>query len=70
MPDRRFLKPARPGLIVRDPEHGGARMSAQGAWCNWSVHWARRVADGDVVEAQAPPEDQAPPEAARAQESE
>jgi hypothetical protein len=69
MSDRRFLKPARPGLRVRDPDHGGALLPAEGAMCNWSTYWYRRVADGDVVEAPAPAEDSAVPAEAASESS-
>jgi hypothetical protein len=44
-----FLKPARPGLIVRDPETGAA-LAAGGETKPRNSYWIRRINDGDAVE--------------------
>lgn len=55
MPNKLFLTPARPGLIVRDPETGKA-LAAEGECKPRDTYWIRRINDGDVIAA-APPED-------------
>ena len=46
------LKPARPGLKVRDPERGG-HMPETGAAVPLNSYWLRRKHDGDVVAVKA-----------------
>jgi len=48
-----FLKPARPGLLIRDPRtmeplpEGGAEVAM-------TPYWLRRIIDGDVTVAKRP----------------
>lgn len=42
------VKPARPGLIIRDPETGRP-IPDEGKTVKWSSFWARRKLDGDIV---------------------
>ncbi len=44
-----FLKPAKPGLIVRDPITRNP-LAAEGETKPRNSHWLRRLKDGDVVE--------------------
>ena len=55
--ERHFVRPARAGLKVPDPDHGG-HLPESGAWVNWSTFWQRQLQDGDVVvaDAEAPAE--------------
>ena len=48
MSDRIFVKPA-PGLTVRKPV--GGYLAEAGEEVNRDSYWLRRLADGDVVEA-------------------
>lgn len=67
---QRFLKPARPGLVIRDPDHDGIRIAEGGQWVLWGPYWARRMSDGDVIEATPPPEEsESVPENAQAASS-
>lgn len=50
---KRYIKPAKKGLVVRQPKNGQP-LPAEGAWVNWNGHWARRKAEGSIVEAKAP----------------
>jgi len=50
-----FIKPARPGLIVRDPATGKA-LDAAGENKPRDTYWIRRKNAGDVITA-TPPED-------------
>lgn len=59
--DRIFIKPAAPGLKVRKPVNG--HLAAEGEEVNADSYWLRRMADGDVVEAERPA---AAPQAAKA----
>jgi hypothetical protein len=59
-----FLKPARPGLIVRDPI-SMLPLPEDGADKPESSYWVRRMADGDVVNASAPATEPEPVAAAR-----
>jgi hypothetical protein len=47
------LKPAREGLLVPDPDHGGFLLQG-GAYVPATPYWCRRLADGDVLEIDAP----------------
>ena len=47
---KKFVKPARKGLVVRRPDNGRA-LPEDGDWVNWNSYWMRRKADGSVVEA-------------------
>lgn len=53
--DRRYVRPSRAGLRVRDPDRGGV-LPESGAWVHWSVYWERQLSDGSVVLATAPPD--------------
>ena len=64
--DRIFIKPAAPGLKVRKPVNG--HLAAEGEEVNAESYWLRRIADGDVVEAERPA-DAAAPQAAKAGKS-
>lgn len=61
---KRYIKPAREGLVVRQP-HNGRPLPVEGAEVAWSGYWARRMADGSVVKATPPkqPKAQAKPAA-------
>ncbi len=48
-----FVKPARPGLVVRDPETGKP-LAAEGETKPKNGHWVRRIKAGDVTVAAAP----------------
>jgi len=48
-----YLKPARIGLLVRNPERGG-HLPPEGAWVTRNAYWLRRENDNDVVETTAP----------------
>ena len=61
-----FVKPATPDLRVPDPSKAGTPdywLPADGREVEPSFYWARRVRDGDVVEA-TPPAAEAPTPAA------
>lgn len=51
--ETRFLKPATPELVVRDPANGRA-LPADGAEVELNTYWVRRLRDGDVVEGTQP----------------
>lgn len=57
---KRFIKPAQPGLVVRQP-HNGQPLPDEGAEVHWSGHWVRRKADGSIIEATAPKKPKAQP---------
>ncbi|WP_445157405.1 DUF2635 domain-containing protein [Halomonas sp. E14] len=59
---KRFIKPAREGLVVRQPLNGRP-LPAEGAEVDWSGYWARRMADGSVVKAKPPQKTKAKPTA-------
>jgi hypothetical protein len=50
---RKRIKPARPGLIIRDP-HTKRALPDKGADVKLSSFWLRRLRDGDVVPAEGP----------------
>lgn len=52
--ERIFVKPATPDLKVRKPVNG--YLLADGEMVNAESYWLRRMADGDVVGAEAPAE--------------
>lgn len=54
-----FIKPARPDLIVRDPAKFYQPLPADGIEVgdDNAKYWSRRIADGDVVEAEPPADD-------------
>lgn len=67
--DRKLVKPVA-GLRVRDPDHGGAPLAAEGAVVTWSTYWHRRLEDGsitveDPTAAAAAPEVETPTRARR-----
>lgn len=47
---KRFVKPARKGLVVRRPGNGRA-LPDEGDWVTWNAYWMRRKREGSVVEA-------------------
>lgn len=49
---QRNIKPAKPGLIVRNPE-SGKPVAAQGEQVEWSAYWQRRWNEGDIAHAPA-----------------
>lgn len=49
-----FVKPARPGLILRQPEHGWTPLPEEGALVPPTSYWRRRLKDGDIVIAKRP----------------
>lgn len=56
MNKRIFVKPAAAALKVRKPV--GGHLAEGGEWQNDDAYWCRRLADGDVVEATGPREEQ------------
>jgi hypothetical protein len=48
----RYIKPARPDLVVRKPDR--TVLAAAGETVTWTPYWQRRLGDGDVVEARSP----------------
>lgn len=48
MPEKVFLKPARPGLVVRDPATMEPLPDA-GAYKSPSIYWKRRIREGSVI---------------------
>jgi hypothetical protein len=50
---KRYIKPARVGLVVRQPSNGKP-IPAEGIWVDWSGHWVRRKIEGSIVEAKPP----------------
>lgn len=56
----KLLKPARPGLIVRDPRPPYLILKAEGEVKDVARYWNRRIKDGDVVVVDAPPAPPAP----------
>lgn len=44
-----FLRPGKPGMLVRDP-HTKRALPADGAWVQRNSYWLRRVASGDAIE--------------------
>ena len=59
-----FVKP-RDGMIVRDPV-SYQPLPATGAYVSDDLYWARRVRDGDVIEAPEPVDAPAAPPMAEA----
>lgn len=49
--ERIFVKPATPELKVRKPVNG--YLAPEGEMVNAESYWLRRIADGDVVSADA-----------------
>lgn len=50
---KQYIKPAREGLVVRQPQNRHL-LPVEGAWMGWSGYWARRKAEGSIVEAKPP----------------
>lgn len=48
---KRYIKPAREGLVVRQP-HNGRPLPAEGGEVAWNRYWMRRMSDGSVVKAE------------------
>ena len=57
--DRRLVKPVA-GKRVGDPEVGVKPLPPEGRVVEWSTHWHRRLADGDITAEAAPPEAKGP----------
>lgn len=52
-----YIRPARPGLIIRYPETGegpGPILPDEGAMVIESSFWLRRLSEGSVVKARTP----------------
>lgn len=49
-----FVKPARPGLIIRQPERAAQPLPETGALVPPTAYWRRRLNDGDIVIAKRP----------------
>lgn len=49
MPESIKIKPARAGLIVRDPDRQGRPLDELGEQKPDNQYWRRRLRDGDVV---------------------
>ncbi|WP_165495675.1 DUF2635 domain-containing protein [Marinobacter halodurans] len=58
---KRYIKPAREGLVVRQPQNGRP-LPAEGALVDWSGYWVRRKAEGSIVETKAPAKTKAKPQ--------
>lgn len=58
---KRYIKPAREGLVVRRPSDDRP-LPAEGAEVDWSGYWMRRKAEGSIVEAQPPKPTKAKPQ--------
>jgi hypothetical protein len=43
------IKPARTGLILRDPADHYSRVPDAGKQVEYNVYWQRRIDDGDAV---------------------
>jgi hypothetical protein len=43
------IKPARTGLILRDPADHYSRVPDAGKQVGYNVYWQRRINDGDAV---------------------
>jgi len=65
MPDTMFIKPARPGLVVRDPITRET-LPDEGREVPRSTYWIRRLTGGDVVTALRPETATAQPSAVQA----
>ncbi len=63
MSDTIFVKPARAGLVVRDPATR-QKLAADGESKRRTPYWLRRIADGDVKVVTPAPKAPAPPSAA------
>ncbi|CAP44768.1 DUF2635 domain-containing protein [Bordetella petrii] len=57
---KKYVKPAQDGLVVRRPLDGQP-LPPEGAWVDWSGHWARRKAEGSITEAEPPKKTKARP---------
>lgn len=66
---KRYIKPAKPGLVVRQP-HNARPLPDDGAEVEWNSHWMRRLADGSVVKATPPKTPKAKPASAATAEKE
>lgn len=66
---KRYIKPAREGLVVRQLSNGRP-LPAEGAWVDWSGYWVRRMAEGSIVEAKPPQKIKAKPPVAAADKKE
>lgn len=52
------VKPANPGLLIRNPDRGMRHLAQEGEVVPQTDYWIRRLRDGDVVqvaEASKPP---------------
>jgi hypothetical protein len=58
---KRYIKPAREGLVVRQPQNGRP-LPPEGVSVDWSGYWARRKAEGSIVEAKPPAKPKAKPQ--------
>ncbi|WP_034627447.1 DUF2635 domain-containing protein [Desulfocurvibacter africanus] len=65
MPDTMFVKPSRPGLVVRDPVTKEP-LSPEGREVPRNSFWTRRLTGGDVVTAPRPETATAQPSAVQA----
>lgn len=52
-PTKRYIKPVRAGLVVRQP-HNGKPLPDEGDYVTWSSYWMRRMAEGSIVKASPP----------------
>lgn len=59
-PTKRYIKPVRAGLVVRQP-HNGKPLPDEGASVTWSGYWMRRMAEGSIVKATPPATPKAKP---------
>ena len=49
-----YVKPAREGLVVRQPERNYAPLPPDGAVVEVSAYWMTQIRDGAIVETDAP----------------
>jgi len=66
---KRYIKPAREGLVVRQPKNGRP-LPAEGAEVDWSGYWVRLKAEGSIVEAKPPTKTKAQAKPAAADQKE
>lgn len=57
---RKFIKPSRPGLLVRNHQDKLRPLGDEGKAVLWDQTWARRLRDGDVIEVKPRKAEKAP----------
>jgi Protein of unknown function (DUF2635) len=51
-----FVKPTKPGAVVRLPQNPTSQVPPEGAWVKRNAYWLRRLRDGSVIETDPPQE--------------